>query len=319
MSWEQFAHQRWRAALQIHTKLHKLRADQHRFEVPDASFNVLADQIKLLYLSRHQCWLAAEAELNHQALRACTEVISRLQQLHKNLQQRLDAPEILPIPQIWLELEALTEEFSEVDVEVRAQEIRVTTDAIELEGIDLGRFQIVLHWNRFYQTHPYRVIALDPSPSDSREDLFHPHVRDEVLCEGDGQLPIRHALTQGRLLDFFLVVRQVLGTYNPDSAYLTLDKWYGQPCHDCGQVSDREDVLRCHGCEELICSACSYGCSCCCDACCQSCQRLCPHCDNTFCLSCLIDCSTCGAAGCDHCLADGLCPDCHPSEEPTRR
>ncbi len=41
------------------------------------------------------------------------------------------------------------------------------------------------------------------------------------------------ALTEGRLLDFFMIVRQVLQTYSPDSPYVSLDDWYGRQCSDC--------------------------------------------------------------------------------------
>ena len=55
-----------------------------------------------------------------------------------------------------------------------------------------------------------------------------------MLCEGEGRLPVLRALEQGRLLDFFLLVRNVLSTYNPDGAHLPLSRWRGAPCTDCG-------------------------------------------------------------------------------------
>jgi hypothetical protein len=43
----------------------------------------------------------------------------------------------------------------------------------------------------------YRVIAKDAHPAESRENVTHPHVMDEVLCEGDGKHGIRRALSEG--------------------------------------------------------------------------------------------------------------------------
>ena len=57
------------------------------------------------------------------------------------------------------------------------------------------------------------MIALDPSPAASNSETTHPHVQTNQLCEGDGRSAIRHAMREGRLLDFFVLVRQILQTY----------------------------------------------------------------------------------------------------------
>jgi hypothetical protein len=64
--------------------------------------------------------------------------------------------------------------------------------------------------------------------------VTHPHVCNGQLCEGDGAAPIKAALGSGRLLDFFVLVGQILETYNDASAHVTLDNWEGRSCNDCG-------------------------------------------------------------------------------------
>ncbi len=41
---------------------------------------------------------------------------------------------------------------------------------------------------------------------------------------------IRTALEQGRLCDFFSLVRSILNTYSPDSPYVSLYDWCGVAC-----------------------------------------------------------------------------------------
>jgi hypothetical protein len=86
-----------------------------------------------------------------------------------------------------------------------------------------------------------RVIAKDPPPCESRENVTHPHVMDETLCEGHGRHAIRQAIAQGRLLDFFTLVANGLRTYNEESPFVALELWYGAACSDCGAVVDDED------------------------------------------------------------------------------
>jgi hypothetical protein len=78
----------------------------------------------------------------------------------------------------------------------------------------------------------------------------HPHVREKLLCEGDGAASIRRALAEGRLLDFFTLVRQVLETYNPGSAYVELSRWNGVTCKDCGYIMPGDGYGTCDLCYE---------------------------------------------------------------------
>jgi hypothetical protein len=102
--------------------------------------------------------------------------------------------------EIYRDILALHAEFDEVEIDFDAHELRVTTDAIVLSDIDLGRFDIRLDWQRLGGPHPYRVVARDPNPSTAKSDVPHPHVQDETLCEGEGRAAIQAALAQCRQL-----------------------------------------------------------------------------------------------------------------------
>ena len=115
---------------------------------------------------------------------------------------------------IYLDLRALESEFEEVEIDLKTHELVVTTDAIELDGVLLGEFQIRLTWTDIGDSSPpYRVVALDPHPSARRDDVTHPHVQDEQLCEGEGRTAIAAALADSRFHDFFLLVNRLLHTY----------------------------------------------------------------------------------------------------------
>lgn len=129
----------------------------------------------------------------------------------------------LTLRQIYDELGALQTEFGEFDCDLQETTISIVTDSITLEEIDLGSFQILLHWDQLNQPRAYDVLALEPNAATSHDDVPHPHVQGRALCEGDGKAAIRSALQQGRLCDFFLLVNQILQTYNASSAYVRLE------------------------------------------------------------------------------------------------
>lgn len=129
--------------------------------------------------------------------------------------------------EIYHDLLALQDEFIDFAWDRQEHTLSVTTPAITLEGVPLGRFAITLRWPslRPVRYGGYRITALDPHPAEKDEDVTHPHVQGEMLCEGDAHAAIQKALSQGRLLDFFLIVRSVLETYNSDSPYVALEEW----------------------------------------------------------------------------------------------
>lgn len=204
--------------------------------------------------------------------------------------------------ELYEDLCSLSDEFVEVRVDSNGGALSAITDEIVLDGVALGCFEIRLEWNSTVHCQPYRILALQPNPPGCNDSVTHPHVQNEQLCEGDGRVAIRSAFQQGRMADFFLVIKQILCTYSRGNAYVELHHWNGVPCSDCGSTVDDDDRYYCEECEQTVCS---------------DCVSSCDHCDAFFCSSCTTQCEVCGGASCRSCLVSCLncqrqaCPNCH--------
>jgi hypothetical protein len=210
---------------------------------------------------------------------------------------------------------ALEEEFAPVKVDPKSVEICVTTEPVILEGIYFGPFEILLDLRCIGDQSPYRVVAVEPNRSSTNENVTHPHVSDETLCEGDGRTAIRAALAAGRLYDFFVLVHQILNTYARGEAYVELSDWDGVPCKDCGSLTNEDNLVSCRSCEDTLCLDCAVTCQVCGDDQCAGCTSTCAVCDSYVCDSCLARCAKCQSLACSDCLVDGVCTQCHEEEE----
>ncbi len=216
---------------------------------------------------------------------------------------------------VFRELLALDAEFDDVECDFEADELCVTTPSVTLEGISLGRFQIQLNWSLRDNPLAYRVVALDANPAVSNNSVTHPHLSDEILCEGDGQRAIRAALDEGRLADFFLLVWRLLDTYSPGRAFVELSDWNGAACNECGTRMHEDDRCICCGCEEVYCPECMHFCSHCDQIYCVGCISRCQICDGSVCGSCRDACANCRAQICPDCVSDGKCHACRDTGE----
>src|SRR5450631_205892 len=102
---------------------------------------------------------------------------------------------------LYQELNQLQQEFPKVTIEPQHHLLTALTDSIELEGICLGEFRLELHLDRLDKhadVSAFDVVALDPNPPYSSQDVTHPHVRDNQLCAGDATGPVALALREGR-------------------------------------------------------------------------------------------------------------------------
>ena len=217
------------------------------------------------------------------------------------------------------ELKQLEKEFGQVTF--IDNKLSVITEAITLEDIPLGEFKIVIDLHN--TDHLYYIEAVNPNPAHGDEGVTHPHIRNGHLCEGNGTVPIGSALENGRIADFFLIIKSILETYNPESPYISLEDWFGIECYNCGESTNSEDIYICEGCEERFCDQCVVVCSICggsyCDECinlcsicgrhiCSSCSTTCSNCGNDICDDCSFVCECCGGVYCKSCLT--RCEDC---------
>lgn len=214
------------------------------------------------------------------------------------------------------ELIQLQIEFDQVEVERKRGVIAAITDAIELKDIHLGPFRIELQLARLASAADmsvFNIVALDPHPPATSEDVTHPHVRDNQLCAGDATAPINHALREGRICDAFLAINAVLHTYNPHSPFVRLADWHGTPCADCGCSVDEDCSYYCDDCGQSFCEDCYSICDICQTSCCRGCLEKDSVSEQLCCKGCHRTCGRCSRmVDADSFESDiELCPGCH--------
>ena len=276
----------------------------------------LTTEARKMGISLAHGWFAAADRCSSRANRLLGDIsysISQVQQLAGHPQK-----ETAKLSLVVEELNQIQEEFGSMDFDKSENTVFVITDAITLENVSLGPFKIQLELDKLselYKDRPYRVIAIDPNPAATDSAITHPHVSAERLCEGDGSAAIRASLEQGRLSDFFTMVRSILNTYNPDSPYVALRDWDGTACYDCGYTMSSEDTYYCHYCERDYCSECSTYCRQCEETVCLGCGGQCPQCEELVCKNCIGACTECEELCCQSCLQDDVCPNCKEEME----
>ena len=304
----------FRAALQIQECLHRAclpAVNQQRLE---SAWRNLQRISRLASHAERRGWRDEDLRIVGE-LRCAAAEVQELTSRQVEYFARLPTRPQCTVGTIYEELLALDSEFDEVEVDLQEKHLSAITEPIELEGVELGRFQIRLDWSRSSLLDAYSVIALDPNPASISSSITHPHVRDERLCEGEGRPAIQAALQQGRLVDFFVLVRQVLETYNPSSPYVRLVDWSGVECSDCGCTAPEDDSQSCDRCSSSLCTDCSRSCGACSRTLCGSCGTLCTSCETEHCSACLARCFVCGERYCRQCLTDQQCQNCLESQE----
>jgi hypothetical protein len=293
-----------RAAAHIHQHL-VLPSCQGRIALPLSRWQELEAGMNRLHHVQSRYWRAAShsvaSDLDYQLRRFSAELDS----LRARLPQAGDVSKISQPGAIVGDLLALLQEFDTVEIDLKSKRISATTAEIELESVHLGAFRIVLHWERIGAGRAYDVIAIEPNCPVGRSDVTHPHVEDHQLCEGAGAPAIRAALAGGRLLDFFVLVRQILETYNGNSAYVPLSDWSGNDdvtCADCGCFTSSDESGCCERCDARVCTDCESSCQQCGRYVCSECRGQCAKCSESCCQSCLNEVPGRSGLVCDDCL-----------------
>jgi hypothetical protein len=301
-----------RAAALVHEHLLKRNVPMDFIRLPEYSWQQIQRVKRQVLLADARGWHSASTAL-------FPDLVDNLERLQYEVSEVLAKARVhchdrraAGIADIFRDLRALRQEFADLEIDFSGRELAVTTDAIVLEEIDFGRFQICLDLRQIGGVRqPYRIVALDPCPAARNASVTHPHVQDEHLCEGEGLAAIAAALRDGRLYDYFTLVSQVLRTYGRGNAYVELDQWFGAVCEECGDTTDEDDSCCCQQCDSRLCSSCAVSCQGCQDSYCSECRRSCVACDGDYCSSCLTLCRVCRKRYCSACLMEGLCPACH--------
>jgi len=301
-----------RAAQRIHEHLVHRQQYEQPVALPEVLWRQLHLSVQRLSLAQERGWRAAAARLTTDVDGSLARLMRPLEDCRQRVRSTSHPSWTPSTREIFQDLVVLDEEFEEVRCNLKERALSVVTDSITFEGIGLGRFEIVMPWE---QSRSYAVVALDPNPAATNSSVTHPHVQAERLCEGDGRAAITQALSQGRFLDFFLLVRQMLHTYGEHSAYVSLDRWYGRDCQDCGQLVPDDESTTCERCDNEICYECCSNCHGCGGCCCSQCRGPCQGCEEDCCTNCLSACQNCEQEFCAQCLTGEQCHDCQESEE----
>jgi len=298
-------------AVFVHDKLAETRDVPSYCDLPEITWLRLRREFHRLRLAQRRGWRRAHSAQRWQVQISLETLREEVQRLLAEI--RSEPTNLLFSPhEIYRDLVALEEDFGAVTYSKKYQRLSVTTEPITLEGHYLGPFQIELSLRELLPHPFYSVSAEDPQPSSRNAEVPHPHVQGEQLCEGEGTMPIRAAVREGRLHDFFLIVASILRTYNPSSAYVGLDEWEGQRCRECDYAMHEDETRLCERCETTLCGECVRGCCDCSQAICSPCSRLCHGCDEDVCRDCAKDCRDCDQTFCSSCLQDDeRCSDCH--------
>lgn len=315
-----------RVATTLRRQLERLRvADIGRITERRAALTSRMTQLTELAQRMNRAWrrqyLGASRRLQRRFDRQLNDLLSEINHFKATHEHdgRPDRP--LPSPrQILDELRQIEDEFGGWTLENDRRTLSVQTDPITLEYLHLGPFRLALDLHRLADSphaFPLRVEALEPNPAAGSDRVTHPHVRDDGLCTGDATAPLGHALRDGRLADCFMLVRNVLNTYNPDSPYVSIDDWEAESCPECGDSMYEDNRCWCESCDRDYCDQCVGSCHHCGATTCFGCLRTCDHCEETFCPDCMSSCGSCGEACCPACLDDDLCPHCLEPMETT--
>lgn len=282
-----FSRQALRAAARIHDQLTRAARTTPWAELPVESWEEAVRVASRLRYVVARGWSSAARALLEDLAYVTRQLGREINQFESNLPPA-DRPEpIVSLREVVEDLLALRQEFPQSHIELGENSVSVVTEPIELEGVSLGPFRIALFWKDIGRRQPYEVVAESPLPSSENDEVTHPHVAAQRLCEGSGAPAIQAALSKGRILDFFVLVNQVLQTYNPSSAHVPLDRWTGSPCHECGTLLASDEARLCERCEEPVCGDCTGSCGSCGYAFCSSCLGRCAQCEQPFCDDCL--------------------------------
>lgn len=281
-----------------------------RLQLAEEVWSDLLKARRLMQLADARGWRGAVNELRAQLRCSVTSLTWQVQEWQRELEAGDNTARTATVHEIYQDLVALETEFADVTPDFVEHRLSVVTKPVVLEGIDLGRFRIALYFDRLHSFRPYDVIALDPNPAESESDVTHPHVKENDLCEGEGKAPIHKALAERRILDFFVLVQQVLFTYNPANAYVSLESWHGADCESCGALVSDDDWASCDRCNSQSCWDCISLCVHCGLHCCGDCQTACNGCRKSVCLDCRSHCFDCMREFCPKCLPNERCAAC---------
>lgn len=133
--------------------------------------------------------------------------------------------------------------------------ITTTTNHIELEDVELGRFEIRLNTRPSESVPPTGQCEITAIDDFAAGDYIHPHVEDGRLCFGEQKAAANSAAKRGDYDAFFDIAQDLLNSYNEDSCYRSLDAWH-LTCQECGCGLTEDEKYICEESDEVLCEDC---------------------------------------------------------------
>ncbi|MAG93691.1 MAG: hypothetical protein CMJ48_08075 [Planctomycetaceae bacterium] len=303
----------WTAACRMHDRLREDHDWLRESELPILAWSECQRRFDRIRKALSHRWEGAVRASRRETRDALSQLLAGIENARTAIDPDRNAPLIMSAAEIYGDLVALHDEFPEVRCDLGRRHLSAVTEPIVLEEVYLGAFEIRLDWGQ--QPFDYDVIACDPQPPVCSGNVTHPHVECERLCAGEGRSAIQNSLRQGRVADFFLIVRQILKTYNDSSAYVALKHWHRRGCPGCGDALDDEECSECDECGSDFCHACVSDCAGCGSFGCDDCHVKCPACEDFVCRHCLTKCDRCREPLCERCRNAKTCRHCKAREE----
>jgi len=150
-------------------------------ELPHVAWQRWRRTCERLRLALLRGWKSAAEKLQSDVRWQARSLTQAVQSLVNDL--RSSSGRTATLREIYDDLVALDEEFEGFQFNLRDETLSVVMGPIVLEDVPLGRFEIQLRYGDLDRDHSYDVIALE---ADDDVEYTHPHVANEVLCEGDG-------------------------------------------------------------------------------------------------------------------------------------
>lgn len=206
-----------RLAAMIHERLVACSQPLDCLELPRSAWSHCTDTLRRLRCVQQRGWHLAAVRQQQYLAHEVAFLRSELSSLAAALDPAERNLPVAAAADIYRDLVSLSQEFENVDCDLKEKTLSIHTEPITLQDVELGPFEVELDIKAIPNHHCYRIIALEPLRAASNDSLTHPHVSDEQLCEGEGRMSIRRALQAGRIADFFLIVTNLLRTYNSGS------------------------------------------------------------------------------------------------------
>jgi hypothetical protein len=133
-----------RAAVLIRELLVETTAEGPRLDGTDSAWQECRRIAGQIATAGERGWHFAARRLREQLAYAVSSACRYVEELGRQLDPVGRPPRVPSEREIYEDILALEQEFDEVDIALKPKTLSVTTDSIVLEGVDLGRFEIVL-------------------------------------------------------------------------------------------------------------------------------------------------------------------------------